>query len=149
MRLADQVGCAYHVPNRLLRVVAVEPLSGGRPKQAFYSTDHAATAEQSLVWYAQRWSLKVAFHDREWCSGFEEPQSWSRPAVERLAPLAMWLYSRVVLRFVPEGHRHYQAAERPWYGQKVHPSFVDMLATLTPISHNGSRFAFGDAGETA
>jgi hypothetical protein len=147
VRLADQVGCAYHVPDRLLRVVAVEPLSGGRPKQAFYSTDHAATSEQILVWYAHRWSLEVAFHDSKGCLGFEEPQSWSRPAVERLAPVAMWLYSLVVLWFVQEGQRHYQAAERPWYRQKVHPSFADMLATLKYQSLEQSFFARADPNQ--
>jgi hypothetical protein len=144
VRLAEQAGCAYHVPGRLLRVVAVEPLTGGRPRQAFYSTDHAATAEQVLLWYARRWSLEVAFHDSKGSLGFEEPQSWSRRAVERLAPMAMWLYSLVVLWFVQEGHRHYQPPERPWYPQKMHPSFADMLAALKYQSLDQSFFAKAD-----
>lgn len=141
VRLTDQVGCAYHVPKVLLRIVAVEPLTGGRPRQGFYSTAHTATAEQILCWYAQRWSIEVAFHDAKGSLGFEEPQSWSRRAVERLAPVAMWLYSLVVLWFVRDGHRHYQPPERPWYRHKTHPSFADMLATLKQANLEETLFA--------
>jgi hypothetical protein len=43
--------------------VAVEPLTGGRPQQAFYSTASEATAEEILSWYAARWSLEVVQPD--------------------------------------------------------------------------------------
>lgn len=129
-RLSDCEARVYAVPQRPLRVVAVEPLSGGRKLQAFYSTCHAATAEQVVAWYAQRWSLEVTFHDSKQHLGFEEPQGWSRKAVERTAPLAMLLYSLVVLWFAREGHHSYQPLICPWYQSKSEPSFRDMLATL-------------------
>ena len=96
----------------------------------FYSTCHEATAEQVIAWYAQRWSIEVTFHDSKQHLGFEEPQGWSRQAVERTAPLAMLLYSLIVLWFAREGHRSYKPLQRPWYTSKVDPSFADMLATL-------------------
>ena len=54
-RVADQVARVYAVPQRPLRIVAVEPLTGGRRMQAFYSTCHEATAEQVLTGYDRRW----------------------------------------------------------------------------------------------
>jgi hypothetical protein len=130
IRLTEALACVYAVPDRLLRVVAVEPLSGGRTKQAFYSTSTHVTAEAILEWYAARWSLEVTFHEAKQHLGFEQPQNWSRLAVERTAPIAMLLYSLVVLWFVRGGHRRYHPPHRPWYTTRRHASFADMLATL-------------------
>jgi len=129
-RVADQVARVYALPCRPLRVVAVEPLTGGRRIQAFYSTRHEADAEQVLTWYANRWSIEETFHDAKGHLGFEQPQGWTRHAVERTAPTAMWLYSLIVLWFAAEGHRHYRAPNRPWYRSKSCASFADMLNTL-------------------
>ena len=133
-RLVDCQARVYAAPARPLRVVATEPLSGGRKLQAFYSTCHTATAEQVIAWYAQRWSLEVTFHDSKQHLGFEEPQGWSRKAVERTAPLAMVLYSLTVLWFAREGHRFYRPLDCPWYQSKSEPSFADMLTTLRRLS---------------
>ena len=129
-RVADQVARVYALPCRPLRVVAVEPLTGGRRIQAFYSTRHEADAEQVLTWYASRWSIEETFHDAKGHLGFEQPQGWTRHAFERTAPTAMWLYSLIVLWFAAEGHRHYRAPNRPWYRSKSCASFADMLNTL-------------------
>lgn len=129
-RVADQVARVYAVPDRPLRIVAVEPLSGGRRTQAFYSTCHEATAENVLSAYAMRWSIEEAFHDAKGHLGFEEPQGWTPKAVQRTAPTAMLLYSLIVLWFAAEGHRHYRPPYRPWYRSKAGPSFADMLNTL-------------------
>jgi hypothetical protein len=133
-RVADQVARVHAVPQRLLRIVAVAPLTGGRKMQAFYSTCHEATAEQVLTWYARRWSIEETFHDAKGHLGFEQPQGWTRKAVERTAPTAMLLYSLIVLWFAAEGHRHYRAPNRPWYRSKSSASFVDMLNTLRRAS---------------
>ena len=130
VRLTDQLACVYAVPDRLLRIVAVEPLTGGRPRQAFYSTAREATPHEVLAWYAARWSLEVTFQEAKGHLGFEQPQNWTRRAVERTAPVALLLYSLVVLWFVREGHRSYRAPRRPWYTTKRQASFGDMLRTL-------------------
>lgn len=129
-RLTDCVARVHKAPHQPLRVVAVEPLTGGRKRQAFYSTCHDATAEQVITWYASRWSIEVAFHDSKQHLGFEEPQGWSRRAAERTAPMTMLFYSLVVLWFAREGHRVYKPLDCPWYTAKSEPSFADMLATL-------------------
>ena len=133
-RLADRIAYVHAAPRRPLRVVATDALRGGRGRAAFYSTCHEATAEQVVAWYAMRWSVEVTFHDSKQHLGFEEPQGWTRRAVERTAPVAMLLYSLIVLWFAREGHRHWQPLDCPWYASKSQPSFADMLATLRRLS---------------
>lgn len=133
-RVADQDARVYAVPDRPLRVVAVEAVRGGRGQEAFYSTCWQATAEQVIRWYAMRWSVEVTNHDSKQHLGFEQPQGWSRRAVERTAPLAMLLYSLIVLWFARDGHRAWRPLACPWYSSKVEPSFADMLATLRRLS---------------
>ncbi|MGH9553121.1 MAG: IS701 family transposase, partial [Terriglobales bacterium] len=145
VRAASAVACVYAAPSRLLRIVAVEPLSGGREKQAFYSTCSAATALEVLTWYAWRWSIEVAFHDSKQHLGFEEPQGWSRRAAERTAPVAMLLYSLIVYWFATEGHRHWRPQATTWY-IKPRASFGDMLATLRRESLREQSFAWGLTG---
>lgn len=129
-RVVDRVGYLYAMPDRPVRVVAVEPLTGGRTTQAFYSTCHHVSAERVLTRYAMRWSMEEMFHDSKGQLGFEEPQGWTKRAVERTAPTAMLLYSLVWLWFASTGHRRYRPPVRPWYRRKSRPSFADMLATL-------------------
>lgn len=143
VRLVETTACVYAAPDRLLRVVAVEPLSGGRPRQAFYSTCLAATAVEVLTWYALRWSIEVAFHDSKTHLGFEEPQGWTRHAAERTAPIAMLLYSLIVKWFATEGHRHYRPLQQSWHPEKPHASFADMLATLRRRSIYEQSFTWG------
>ena len=133
-RIADQAARVFAVPHRPLRIVASEALEGGRGKEAFYSTFHEATAEQVISWYAMRWSVEVTFRDSKQCLGFEEPQGWSRRAVERTAPLAMLLHTLVVLWFAKEGHRLWRPPTHRWYPSKADPSFSDMLRALRQAS---------------
>ena len=146
-RVCDAEARVYAVPEKPLRVVAVEALRGGRGREAFYSTCVAATSEQILTWYAQRWAVEVAFHDSKQYLGFEEPQGWTRNAVERTAPVAMILYSLIVLWFVREGHCHYHLASYPWYPTKAHASFRDMLLTLRRESIRQRLLSLGLSGQ--
>lgn len=70
------------------------------------------------------------------CLGFEEPQSRTRKAVERTAPMALVLYSLTVLWYAEHGEalREQWFVKRPWYRKKMGPSFADMLATLRQAS---------------
>lgn len=133
-RLAEQVAYAHVAPERPLRVVAAEAVRGGRGQEAFYSTCSQATAEQVLQWYAMRWSVEVMNRDSKQELGFEQPQGWTRQSVERTAPMAMLLYSLIVLWFAREGHRSWRSHCWPWYTSKSEPSFADMLSTLRRLS---------------
>lgn len=146
-RVCDTEARVHAAPQRPLRVVAVEALRGGRGREAFYSTCVSATAEQILTWYSQRWAVEVAFHDSKQYLGFEEPQGWTRDAVERTAPMAMLLYSLIVLWFVREGHRHYHLPRYPWYHSKPHASFRDMLLTLRRESLHQELLKLGLSGK--
>jgi hypothetical protein len=129
-RVAECVARVYAAPNRPLKIVAVEPLCGGRQPQAFFSTCPDDTAEAVLGGYASRWSVEVTYHDAKGQLGFEQPQGWTKWAVRRTAPMAMLLYSLIVLWFSREGHRYYEPLTRPWYIGKRQASFADMVATL-------------------
>lgn len=146
-RVVEGVGRVYAVPDRPLRIVAVEPLSGGRGVQAFYSTRHDASAQAVLSWYAMRWSIEEANQNSKGQLGFEEPQGWTRKAVERTAPTAMLLYGLIILWFAREGHHHYRAPHRPWYLGKTHASFADMLATLRCESARQRVLSLGLSGK--
>jgi hypothetical protein len=133
-RVAECVARCHAAPDRPLKVVAAQPLTGGRKPQAFFSTCPHDLAAGVLTRYACRWPIEVTYHDAKGQLGFEEPQGWTRRAVERTAPVAMLLYALVVLWFAREGHRHYAPPRRPWYPDKVDgpagASFADMLTTL-------------------
>ena len=146
-RVCEAEARVFAVPERPLKVVAVEALHGGRGREAFYSTCHTTKAEDVLTWYAWRWSIEVAFHDSKQHLGFQEPQGWTRHAVERTAPVAMLLYSLIVLWFVREGHRHYRPDEYPWYRHKSRASFLDMLTTLRRESVRNQFLSLGLSGE--
>ena len=74
-RVADQVARVYAVPQRSLRTVAVEPLTGGRKTEAIRLTCHGATAARVFTWYAMRRSAEKALHDAKYHLDFEEPQN--------------------------------------------------------------------------
>ena len=80
-RVCDGLAHLYHVPERMVRVVAVEALHGGRGREAFYSTCCNASAEQVLTWYSWRWSIEQTIRDSKQHLGFEEPQGYTRLAV--------------------------------------------------------------------
>lgn len=129
-RLVEATARWHNVPGRPLKVVAVEPLKGGRPSEAFYSTDTTQTGEQIRTRFADRWSIEETNLASKQHLGFEEPQGWSKWAVRRTAPIAMLLYSLIVVWFATVGWSLWTPPAWPWYPSKRHPSFADMLATL-------------------
>ncbi len=145
-RVCDMEARLYAVPERPVRVVATEALRGGRGQEAFYSTCSEATAEQVLIWYSWRWSIEQTIRDSKQHLGFEQPQGWTRRAVERTAPLALLLYSLIVHWFASEGHRYYRALPRPWYKRQPHASFADMLRTLRQESVREQILCLGLSG---
>lgn len=146
-RVSHTEARVYAVPERPLRVVAVEALKGGRGREAFYSTAYTAAAVEVLTWYAWRWSVEVTFHDAKQHLGFEDPQGWTRKAVERTAPVAMLLYSLIVLWFVQDGHHHYRQQLLPWHNTKEQASFRDMFVTLRRMSIRQQFLRLGLSGQ--
>jgi hypothetical protein len=127
--------------DRLLTIVLVRDTLGKRPDQMFYSTRLDWNARKILSCYARRWAIEVTFHDCKQLLGFEDPANRKEKAVRRTAPMAMVLYSSIVVWFHREGHRHVEFPERPWYPHKEEPSFGDMLTTLRRLSW---KYNYGD-----
>lgn len=121
---------------QLLRVVVVRDPSGKRRDDCFFTTDLSMTPTEIIETIAKRWSLEVTFRDAKQSLGFEEPQSRTRKAVERTAPMAMLLYGLTVLWYAEHGEalREQWFMKRPWYRKKRGPSFADMLSTLRQAS---------------
>src|SRR5204862_1113271 len=74
----------------------------------------------------------------EYCKqflGLEDPANRLPKAVERTAPMAMFIYSIVVVWFHQTGHQFVRFPFRPWYPQKEETSFADVLTTLRRLSY--------------
>jgi SRSO17 transposase len=116
--------------DRLLTIVLVHDPVGKRPDQMFYSTRLDWDARTILSAYACRWAIEVTFENSKQLLGLEDPANRKPKAVERTAPMALFLYSLSVLWFHRQGHRGLEFPFRPWYRKKVEPSFADILSTL-------------------
>jgi SRSO17 transposase len=121
--------------DRLLTIVLVRDLDGKRPDQMFYCTRLDWTAKQILSAYACRWAIECTFENSKQFLGLEDPANRLPKAVERTAPMAMFIYSLVVIWFHRAGHQFLRFPIRPWYRKKEEPSFADMLATLRRVSY--------------
>jgi hypothetical protein len=116
---------------RVMRFVLVRDWPGHDDDDVLFSTDLTLDAEDIITNYCQRWSLEVTFQEAKGKLGFEDPQNRTEHAVERTAPMALWLYTLTVIWYVTVGRRTLSARlpADPWYEKKV-PAFSDMLAAL-------------------
>ena len=121
--------------DRLLSIVLVRDLEGKRPDQMFSCTKLDRTARQILSAYACRWAIECTFENSKQFLGLEDPANRLPKAVERTAPMAMIVYSLVVIWFHRSGHKSLRFPIRPWYPKKKEPSFADMLTTLRRVSY--------------
>jgi hypothetical protein len=122
--------------DRLLTIVLVRDLQGKRLDQMFDCTKLDWTAREILSAYAYRWSIECTFENCKQFLGLEDPANRLPKAVERTAPMALFIYSIVVVWFHQTGHQSLRFPFRPWYPQKEEPSFADMLTTLRRLSYD-------------
>ena len=121
--------------DRLLTIVLVRDLEGKRPDQMFYCTKLDWTARQILSTYACRWAIECTFENCKQLLGLEDPANRVPKAVQRTAPMALIIYSLVIVWFHRTGHQSVRFPVRPWYRKKQEPSFADMLTTLRRVSY--------------
>jgi hypothetical protein len=119
---------------RLLTIVLTRDLQGKRPDQMFYCTKLDWEARQILSTYAYRWAIECTFENCKQYLGLEDPANRLPLAVERTAPMALLLYTLVILWFHLGGHQALRFPYRPWYQAKREPSFADMLTTVRRVS---------------
>ena len=122
--------------DRLLTIVLVRDLEGKRPDQMFYCTKLDWTAREILSAYACRWAIECTFEYCKQFLGLEDPANRLPKAVERTAPMALFIYTMVVVWFHQTGHQFVHFPFRPWYPKKAEPSFADMLTTLRRLSYD-------------
>jgi hypothetical protein len=115
---------------RLLTIILTRDATGKRPDHRFYCTRLDWSARDVLSAYASRWALEVTFEGAKQVLGLEDPANRLPKAVQRTAPVALVLYSLIVLWFDTVGHTEVRFPYRPWYRRKREPSFQDMLTTL-------------------
>jgi SRSO17 transposase len=120
--------------DRELTIVLVHDLEGKRPDQMFYCTKLEWNARQILTAYSYRWAIECTFESCKQFLGLEDPANRLHKAVERTAPMALMIYSLVVVWFHKAGYRFIRFPNRPWYQRKQEPSFADLLTTLRRVS---------------
>lgn len=131
LRVKTRTGLYYKAgKDRLLRFVLSQDTVGGRPTRIFYSTDVTLEPREILSLFSRRWSIEVTHFDCKQHLGLEDPANRVPKAVQRTAPMAMFLYSLTIVWYATAGHADLQFPDRPWYWWKKEPSFADMLTTL-------------------
>jgi hypothetical protein len=137
VRITSVVCRLYLAPDREVKIVAIEHLTGGRGIEVFYSTDVSLSEEAILERYSHRWPVETTFQDTKGHLGLGEPQNRTRLAVRRTTPAMFYLYGLIVLW---NEHVREQPVEfvRMWSGKRS-ASFADMLATLRRDSLDETR----------
>jgi DDE superfamily endonuclease len=123
--------------DRLLTIVLVRDVAGGRPDQMFYCTRTDWDARAILSHYASRWSVEVMHFNAKQMMGLEDPANRTALAVGRTAPVGLALYGLTLVWFHRDGHRSLSFPDRPWYPGKAEPSYADILAALRRESWRG------------
>jgi hypothetical protein len=136
---AKTIGALYYKAgkDRLLTIVLVRDLVGGRPDQMFYSTRTDWDARAILSHYASRWGVEVMHSNAKQMLGLEDPSNRTPLAVQRTAPVGLVLYGLTLIWFHRDGHHSVSFPERPWYPGKEEPSYADILTALRRESWRG------------
>jgi DDE superfamily endonuclease len=132
--------------DRPVMVVLIRDPAGTWRDEALVATDPAAAAVFVILGYCRRWSVELAFFDSKQYLGLHDPRVRSERSVERAHPMAWFVGSLVVLWYCQAGHQgSHVLRERPWYRDKVTPTFTDMLGALR-LQMWESRL-FGESGQ--
>ena len=120
--------------DRRLRFVLSRDTSGDRPTQLYYCTKLEWEPKEILSYFSHRWASEVLHFDAKQYLGLEDPANRKPLAVQRTAPMALFLYSLTVVWYAKHGHRQLKFPNRTWYRRKKEPSFADMLTTLRRVT---------------
>jgi hypothetical protein len=127
-------------------VVLVRDPAGEWRDEALVATDPSVGAGFVIQGYCRRWSAELAFFDSKQYLGLHDPRVRVERSVERAHPMAWFVGSLVVLWYCLGGHRgSHVVRQRPWYQDKVTPTFTDMLGALRLQMWEYE--VFGESGE--
>lgn len=116
---------------REIQLVLVHDPAGKWRDELLLSTDVNMPAEEVILGYMRRWSVEVCYWESKELLGFHDAQVWNEQAVKRAHPMAWFVGGLVLAWYAKYGKDQEQAHwDRPWYTQKVGPTFADMLATM-------------------
>ncbi|CAN5783558.1 hypothetical protein BH23PLA1_BH23PLA1_00460 [soil metagenome] len=112
-------------------VVLVRDPAGQWRDEVLMATDPSVTAAFVISGYCRRWSIELTFFDSKQHLGLHDPRVWSERSVERAHPMAWFVGTLVILWYTVSGHEGpHVHRDRPWYPDKVSPTFTDMLGAL-------------------
>jgi hypothetical protein len=116
---------------RVLRFALIRGWPGHKDDDVLCSTDLSLNTAQIIQTYCLRWTIEVTFEETKGKLGFEDPQNRADRAVERTAPMALWVYTLTVTWYLMVGKtlKSARLPSLPWY-EKTIPCFSDMLAAL-------------------
>jgi hypothetical protein len=116
---------------REIQLVLVHDPAGKWRDELLLSTDGKMPCKEVILGYMRRWSVEVCYWESKELLGLHEAQVWTELAVQRAHPMAWFVGGLVLVWYAKYGQHQEQAHwERPWYRQKVGPTFADMLATM-------------------
>jgi hypothetical protein len=114
-----------------LVVVLVRDPAGQWRDEALLSTDVGLSAQEVVLGYLHRWCVEPCYCGAKQLLGFHDAMVWCAQSVGRAHPMAWFVGGVVVLWYAQVGQHQQQARRhRPWYKDKVEPTFADMLACL-------------------
>ncbi len=112
-------------------VVLVRDPAGQWRDEALVVTDPSASAAFVIAGYCRRWSVELTFFDSKQYLGLSEPRVRAERSVERAHPMAWFVGSLTILWYSASGHAGAHVhRDRPWYRDKISPTFTDMLGAL-------------------
>jgi DDE superfamily endonuclease len=112
-------------------VVLVRDPAGEWRDEALVATDPAAAAAFVIRGYCRRWGIERASFDSEQFRGLHDPRVRGARGAERAHPMAWFVGSLTILWYCVKGREgSHVERERPWYEDRVMPTFTDMLGAL-------------------
>lgn len=132
----------YHVcKDRPIKLLIVRDPAGKQPDDFLLCTDPTAHDVDIAERFYARWTIEEAIKDGKQLDGFEQTQGWCPRTAERQAPVALIVQTLVKVWYLTAGIKATWAQPQGsqvcgWLGEKHHPSYLDMLATLRRVLWN-------------
>ena len=113
-----------------LRYVLIKDPQGQFAPQALLCTDLAATPEQIVAWFVQRWQLETTFQQVRAHLGVETQRQWNAMAIMRTTPALLGLFSLVsILAHQQAKQGCLWVRQAAWY-KKSEATFSDAIACV-------------------